>query len=103
MATPVKYGNHSPYYHTKTFGNFLDIAKLPAIGKKIDDVVFKINKTYEYRPDLLAFDLYGDASLWWVFAMRNPNTIQDPIFDMRPGVQIFLPKKDTVLSALAAV
>jgi hypothetical protein len=99
MATP-QYGNHSPYANTKFFGNFLDVAELPTITKQPDDVLFTINKTYQYRPDLLAFDLYGDADFWWVFAMRNPNTIKDPIGDMKPGTQIFLPKKDTLTSVL---
>jgi hypothetical protein len=44
----------------------------------------------------LAFDLYGDANLWWVFAARNPNVIRDPIFDFLPGVRIYIPKKTTI-------
>jgi prophage DNA circulation protein len=49
---------------------------------------------------LLAYDLYGDSALWWVFAMRNPNTIQDPVFDFLPGTTIFIPKKETIVAAL---
>jgi prophage DNA circulation protein len=64
--------------------------------KNVDDVLFEINKTYQNRPDLLAFDLYGDSSLWWVFALRNPNTIKDPVFDMKAGRKIYLPKKSTL-------
>jgi hypothetical protein len=44
--------------------------------------------------------LYGDANLWWVFALRNPNTIKDSIFDMRVGNKIYLPKKSTLDSLL---
>jgi len=44
----------------------------------------------------LAFDLYGDPSLWWVFAVRNPNVISDPVFDMRIGARIAVPKKETL-------
>ena len=58
-----------------------------------DDVQFTINTVYQYRPDLLAHDLYGDSALWWVFAMRNPNVLKDPIFDFYPGVTIYIPKK----------
>jgi hypothetical protein len=97
----VVYDKHSPYANTQTFGNFLDVATLPTITKKPDDVLFTVNKTYQFRPDLLAFDLYGDAAWWWVFAMRNPNTIKDPIGDMVPGVQIYLPKKETLTSTAA--
>ena len=100
MATTVQYAKTSPYARTGFNDRYLDVANLPAIPKKADDVPFIINKTYQYRPDLLAYDLYGDPSLWWVFAMRNPNAIQDPIFSMRIGVQIFLPKKETLQGVL---
>lgn len=96
----VTYARNSPYSRTKFYGNFLDVAQFPNIPKNADDVVFEINRTYQYRPDLLAFDLYGDANLWWVFALRNPNTIKDSIFDMRAGTKIYLPKKSTLDSLL---
>lgn len=96
MATTVEYSTTSPYYNTPVIGGFLDIAKLPAIPKLVNDVVIQINKTYQFRPDLLAFDLYGDPSLWWVFAVRNPNVINDPVFDMRIGKRIAVPKKETL-------
>ena len=92
----VQYSPNSVYARTQTHGNYLDIATLPVVPKAADDVVFKINTIYQYRPDLLAYDLYGDAGLWWVFALRNPNVIKDPIFDMRAGRVIFLPKKENL-------
>lgn len=94
------YSKNSPYYSTPVFGKFLDIASFPAIPKLVDDVLFQVNQTYQYRPDLLAFDLYGDANLWWVFALRNPNNIQDPVFDMKIGNRIYLPKKETITSII---
>lgn len=96
----AEYNRYSPYYTTPMYGKFLDVASLPVIPKSIDDVLFQVNQTYQYRPDLLAFDLYGDANLWWVFALRNPNNIQDPVFDMRIGNRIYLPKKETITSVL---
>jgi hypothetical protein len=96
----VTYTRNSPYARTKFYGNFLDVAEFPDMPKNIDDVLFEINKTYQYRPDLLAFDLYGDANLWWVFALRNPNTIKDSVFDMKIGRKIYLPKKSTIDSLL---
>lgn len=100
MATTADYSASSVYSNTPLFGDFLDVASLPAVPKMLDDVLFTVNTTYKFRPDLLAFDLYGDASYWWVFALRNPNAIQDPIFDMRPGLQIYLPKKETILATM---
>lgn len=99
MAT-IKYDKRSPYSKTEFHGQFLDVATLPQIPKLVDDVRFQINQTYQYRPDLLAFDLYGDSRLWWVFALRNPNVIIDPVFDMRTGVVISIPKKENLTAIL---
>ena len=63
-------------------------------------MIYTVTGVYQYRPDLLAYDLYGDASLWWVFAARNPNTIQDPVFDFLPGAVIYIPKKETLVATL---
>jgi hypothetical protein len=98
MATTYK--NSSPYATTLTFGPFLDIMSPRIVTKNADDVTFTINTVYKYRPDLLASDLYGDAALWWVFAARNPNVIKDPIFDFRPGVTIYIPKKSNLATDL---
>lgn len=97
MAT---YSKSSPYFDTKNYGNFLDIMQMRNFRKMASDVRYQIDRIYQYRPDLLAYDLYGDAALWWVFAVRNPNTIKDPVFDFRPGVAIFIPKKETLIADL---
>jgi len=96
----IQYSKNSLYAKTPFYGDFLDLASFPVIPKNPDDVLFAINKTYQYRPDLLAYDLYEDTGLWWVFALRNPNTIRDPIFDMKIGNRIFLPKKATITGAI---
>ncbi len=57
-----------------------------------DDQSYTIERTYAYRPDLLAYDMYGTPRLWWVFAQRNPDKIEDAIYDFKPGVTIQLPK-----------
>ena len=96
----VQYAKNSPYFQTPLFGKFHDLAVLPVIPPLANDVIFTINKTYQFRPDLLAADLYGDANLWWVFAIRNPSIIKDSIFDMRIGTRIYLPKKATLNSVM---
>ena len=92
----VKYSTNSPYFQTGNFGNFLDVMINREITKKVDDVLYEIDTVYEYRPDLLAFDLYGDSALWWVFAQRNPNVLKDPLFDFRAGYKIYIPQKTTL-------
>ena len=98
MAT--EYSKTSPYYKTNINADFMDVWNPRTLPRLPDDVAFRINATYRYRPDLLAHDLYGDASYWWVFAVRNPDVIKDPIFDFVPGVRIYLPKKETITSTL---
>jgi hypothetical protein len=96
----AQYTKASPYFSTEKFGVFLDIMTMRSVPKNTMDQVYTINNVYQYRPDLLANDLYGNSNLWWVFAARNPNVIQDPIFDFYPGQTIFLPDKDALLSSL---
>lgn len=94
MAT--QYKSSSPYFQTGTYGNFLDVMINRPITKNLDDVLYEIDAVYHQRPDMLAYDLYGDSSLWWVFAQRNPNTLKDPLFDFQAGVRIYIPKKSAL-------
>jgi hypothetical protein len=96
----VNYSKLSPYAKTETHAFYLDVAKIPSILYDPSDVSYVIDAIYEHRPDLLAFDIYGDTAFWWVFAARNPNTIQDPIFDFLPGATIYIPKKDSLTAIL---
>jgi len=97
MAT---YDATSPYYETGYSQFFLDVMVNRPIPKEPDDISFTINSTYQYRPDLLAYDLYDNSTLWWVFYQRNPNTLQAPPLDFKVGTTIFLPKIATLKSAL---
>ena len=96
----VTYKSNSPYSGTSKFGQFLDVLSYRAITKKDTDVTYEIDKVYEYRPDMLAYDLYGDAGLWWVFAVRNPNVILDPVFGFTAGTTIYIPLKETLVADL---
>lgn len=96
----VQYSRTSPYFNTEVFSNFLDIYVNRSIPKFNSDTLYQIDDVYNNRPDLLAFDLYGTPALWWVFAVRNPNVIKDPVFDFRTGVIIYIPSKETVDTAL---
>jgi hypothetical protein len=97
MAT---YTAASPYFLTQYSQFFLDVMVNRPIPKEPDDQLFTINTTYQYRPDLLAFDLYDTAELWWVFYQRNPNTLTKPPIDFVAGAVIYLPKITTLRSTL---
>lgn len=91
----------SPYFSTDVFNNkFLDVMQNRPIPAYSTDVYFTITQVYEYRPDLLAYDLYSDPKLWWVFAQRNPNRLKDPLFDFVTGLEIYIPKLDTLKQVL---
>lgn len=96
----VTYSKDSPYNNTAFYSFYLDVANIPSIPYNAADVLYEIDAIYRNRPDLLAFDTYGDAGLWWVFSVRNPNVLQDPIFDFIPGTVIYIPKKDTLAAVL---
>ena len=94
------YSNTSPWYTTTTTQNYLDILTIRPVSAEVDDFLYTIEPQYTYRPDLLAFDLYGTSELWWVFIQRNLDILQDPIFDFVPGTQIYLPKNSSLTSVL---
>lgn len=97
----ASYSGTSPWFNTPTQnGQYLDILKIRPIPAETDDVLITIQPQYNHRPDLLAFDLYGDKNLWWVFAQRNMEKLKDPIFDLEPGLEIFVPKGDALTRIL---
>jgi hypothetical protein len=97
MAT---YNNFSPWFTTKITDNYLGLLSIRPVSAEPDDMYWTITPQYTYRPDLLAFDLYGTAELWWVFIQRNLDTLQDPIYDFVPGTKIYLPKNSSLRTAL---
>ena len=96
----ANYDSTSPYFLTEYNQFYLDVMVDRPLPKESDDLSFTINITYQYRPDLLAHDLYSDARLWWVFYQRNPNTLTKPPLDFAVGTTIYLPKITTLKSIL---
>lgn len=97
----MNYPTSSPYYRTTIVNNqFLDVMVNRPIPSDPTDVYWQITVPYNLRPDLLAYDLYQDSRLWWVFSQRNPNTLKDPLFDFVTGLSIFIPKITTLQNAL---
>jgi len=96
----AQYDATSPYYLTEYSQFFLDVMVNRPIPKYDDDQLWPINLTYQYRPDLLASDLYNDSRLWWVFYQRNPNTLQAPPLDFKAGTTIYVPKITTLRNVL---
>lgn len=98
MSQNNLYPSTSPYRDTEIFNNkFLDFMVNRPFPTSTSDVLYTLPIAYQYRPDLLAYHLYNDSRLWWVFAARNPNRLGfDPYFDFVTGIQIYIPKLETL-------
>lgn len=97
MAT---YSFSSPYSGTGNWGQFLDVWAGKSIPASVTDARYEIDPPYNLRPDLLAAKLYGDSNLWWVFAVRNPDVLLDPVFSFVAPTIIYIPTATTVKTAL---
>jgi len=94
------YKKNSPWADTPIENNYLGVLRIRSVSAEADDFLYTIEPQYTFRPDLLAFDLYQDAKLWWVFIQRNLDVLQDPIYDFVPGVQIYIPKGHSLKKVL---
>ena len=90
------YSKASPWANTQQNDLYLELLDIRPVPAEADDVRYVIENQYRNRPDLLAYDLYGNAKLWWVFVQRNMSVIKDPIYDFKPGTAIYLPKKSNL-------
>jgi hypothetical protein len=96
----ANYSPSSPWYNTSQNSTYLDMWEPRSIPYSVDDFQYTIQPQYNYRPDLLAYDIYGNSKLWWVFMQRNADIIFDPIYDFRAGVTIALPQRSHLLASL---
>jgi hypothetical protein len=92
----ARYAPTSPYYRTPKTAGYLGVYEPRTFKSNKDDIEYKIDRWYSQRPDLLAYDLYGSAKLWWVFSVRNPDVIKDPIYDFVEGAIIRIPRQDDI-------
>jgi len=100
MTQQAAYNSTSPYTSTNQIYNHLPYLDFwdssVTIPPNAYDTLYTVSKNYEHRPDLLSFDLYGTTGYWWVFSLRNPDVIQDPIYDLIAGINIYLPQKSNL-------
>lgn len=93
MAT---YSKSSAYANTNENNLYLELLNIRPVPSEKDDFKYVIENQYKHRPDLLAYDLYGNPKLWWVFVQRNMEVLKDPVYDFVPGTVIYLPKKSNL-------
>ena len=90
----TQYKESSNYSRTGVNRKYLDLYNPPltrdSLSKQTVDII--ITSKYNRRPDLMANDMYGNPSVWWVFAHYNRDELKDPVMDFTAGKTIKVPK-----------
>lgn len=89
MSIRVK--DTSQYFFTNTTDWYLDLWQPRPVPFSEFDKIIRIPPEYDRRPDLLSQYEYGTPRLWWVFTLRNPDKLIDPIEDFIAGTEIYIP------------
>ena len=96
----INYSNASPYAGTSQAEWHIGRYQHRKIFPAGDDEYMTVEPKYHNRPDLLAYDLYGNPQYWWVFCARNMDSIRDPIWDFVSGLEIVVPSKKNLKATL---
>ena len=93
MAKTV-YDTKSNYALTGINRKYLGIYQPPLTNDSLSEetITLIIQPKFNKRPDLMAFEMYGSAKLWWVYAHYNRDKLVDPIMDFISGTKIVAPK-----------
>lgn len=79
---------------------FFDLWVPPRIKETKPPTIVRVTARYAKRPDLIASDVYGDVTLYWVIAIRNGLML--PILDLEVGRMIIVPAMEDVMAGLQA-
>jgi len=60
--------------------------------------LWKVEADEAGRPDLLAYRLYKDSTLWWAICIRN--NLFFPLIDLRAGMTVICPHVEDVIAGL---
>ncbi|AXC39320.1 baseplate wedge protein 53 [Escherichia coli] len=94
------YSQYSPYAKVKQtwyLGYNLPRDMVPA---DTDDF-YVIPLKYEHQPWRLAYEMYGNERLYYVFALLNPDILgEDPIYNFNSGITIRVPSNQRVQNYL---
>ena len=96
----INYPSYSAYSATPQSASHIGRYVHRTITPSSDDKYITIDPKYNYRPDLLAYDLYGNPSYWWVFCSRNLDLIRDPIWDFVTGLEIVVPSNSHIKASV---
>ncbi len=92
----AQYSIYSPFYKDKQTSWYLDYYEHPPLPKADSDILYIIDTMYNEQPWRLAKDLYGNERLYYIFALLNPDILQDPVYDFVAGIEIRVPTTERV-------
>lgn len=98
----IDYSASSPYGRTPQSSWHIGRYAHRRITAHSEDKIIVLKMKHEYRPDLLAMELYGSEAYWWVFMSRNLKVIRDPIWDFKSGTSIIVPSASHLKAILGA-
>ena len=61
----------------------------PSIEETLDDIY--VETEYGDRVDVLAYQFYNNASLWWIITTANPGKLRRDSYVCPAGLQIRIP------------
>jgi len=73
--------------------NTFDVSLYSSTG---DEQYYEVKSEDENRLELIAYKLYGDATLWWLLAYANG--IIDPFTEISIGTRLLIPRKEEVFN-----
>lgn len=103
MASVVKLQSTSYLNFSNIFEydgeTFFDTPDFPEIEPTANDIIIDIDDKYLGRLDLLSYDYYQTAELWWIIALAN--NLENLPADMYLGMKIRIPDINSVRAYLA--
>lgn len=92
---------YSIHASTQDDGMFLDVYTNIELPYDVEtDFYYTVTREFENRPGALANELYGTPRVAWIFMKYNPDTINDPLTDLKYGVVLKLPERNRLLRIL---
>ena len=81
--------NENPF--VATIGDlYYNTVFYPELGARESDIY--VETEFGDRLDSLAFQFYGDVTLYWIIAIRNPDKVNFGSLYLTPGSQLAIPQ-----------